>query len=158
MEEYAFRPDSCGAGEFRGGIGLVRQYRILADDMILQVRADRTRTLPYGLFGGGAGAPSRNILDPEAEAEDLPGKFTRTTIRDTVIRHEQAGGGGFGDPLRRDLAAIAEDVRDGKVSRDFAVSRHGVVFGEDGLSIDRERTEARRVALRQARDDEGMGR
>ena len=117
------RPDSCGAGEFRGGLGLVRQYRILADDTILQVRADRTTTLPYGLFGGGPGAPSRNVLNPDTAPEDLPGKFTRVVGRDTVIRHEQAGGGGYGDPLKRDLAAIAADLRNGKISRDYAVGR-----------------------------------
>lgn len=151
MEEYALRPDSCGAGEFRGGIGLVRQYRILADDTILQVRADRTATCPYGLFGGGPGAPSRNILNPDGACETLPGKVTRIVDRDTVIRHEQAGAGGYGDPLRRDLDAIANDLRNEKISRAFAIAHHGAVFTEsddgNGLMIDVEKTAARRAML-----------
>ncbi len=159
MEEYAFRPDSCGAGEFRGGVGLVRQYRILADDVILQVRADRTATLPYGLFGGEPGTGSRNILNPEGAAEDLPGKFTRVVGRDTVIRHEQAGAGGYGDPLKRDIRAIADDLRNGKISRDYAVSRHGVVFADDGLTIDAAGTAARRVEVEGGRGNgEGQGK
>lgn len=149
MEEYALRPDSCGAGKFRGGIGLTRQYRILADDTILQVRADRTATLPYGLFGGGPGAPSRNILNPDTAPEALPGKVTRVVGRDTVIRHEQAGAGGYGDPLDRDLAAIASDLRNGKVSRDYAAARHGVVFANDtALAIDATATDKRRAGLK----------
>lgn len=149
MEEYALRPDSCGAGEFRGGIGLVRQYRILADDTILQVRADRTATRPYGLFGGGPGAPSRNVLNPDGDSETLPGKVTRVVGRDTVIRHEQAGAGGYGDPLKRDLDAIAADLRNEKIRRDYAAARHGVVFADDdALTIDATATENRRAGLK----------
>lgn len=147
METYALRPDSCGAGEFRGGIGLIRQYRILADDTILQVRADRTDTRPYGLSGGGAGAPSRNILNPDNAAEALPGKFTRIVGRDTVIRHEQAGGGGFGDPLKRRLDAIAKDLGNEKISVEYAKAYHGVVFAGAGPAIDAEATAARRAEL-----------
>ena len=152
MEEYALRPDSCGAGRFRGGLGLSRQYRILADDTILQVRADRTATLPYGLFGGEPGTPSRNILDPDGRRTELPGKFTRLVGRDTVIRHEQAGGGGNGDPLERDLGAITEDLRNGKISGNYAEIRHGVVFAADGVTIDVAGTAARRDGMRDERE------
>ncbi|MHA1564540.1 MAG: hydantoinase B/oxoprolinase family protein, partial [Alphaproteobacteria bacterium] len=147
MEEYALRPDSCGPGKFRGGTGLVRQYRILADQTMLQVRADRTATRPYGLFGGGSGAPSRNTLNPQGVAQELPGKFTRTVGRGTVIRHEQAGAGGFGDPLERSLDAIARDLDNAKISRDYATAHHGVVFAGDGPAIDAKATVARRAEL-----------
>jgi N-methylhydantoinase B len=147
VEEYALRPDSCGPGEFRGGVGLVRQYRIMADDTILQVRADRTSTPPYGLSGGGGGACSRNVLNPDGSHEVMPGKFTRTVSRDTVIRHEQAGAGGFGDPLARDLGAIAEDLGNQKICADYATAHHGVVFDEAGAVIDEAATAARRAAL-----------
>jgi N-methylhydantoinase B len=146
MEEYSLRVDSCGAGEFRGGLGLTRQYRLLADEAMLQMRADRYVTPPYGLFGGGPGALSRNILNPDDEHEEMPSKFTRTVAAGTVIRHEQAGGGGYGDPLCRRLDLIRNDLREGKISPGFASVHHGVVF-TDG-NIDDAATRAARAAAR----------
>lgn len=126
MEEYALRPDSGGAGEFRGGLGLVRQYRLLADNAVLQLRADRHEHPPYGLFGGGPAASSRNLMQQgEGEWRQLPAKVTLEIGRGTVIRHEQAGGGGWGDPARRSRAAIAADIADGKVTPEAAARDYG---------------------------------
>ena len=125
MEEYSLRPDSGGAGEFRGGMGLVRQYRLLADNAVLQLRADRHEHPPYGLFGGGPGASSRNLIDRGAGFQVLPAKVTLEITRDTVIRHEQAGGGGWGEPARRSREAIGADIADGKVSAEAAARDYG---------------------------------
>jgi N-methylhydantoinase B len=116
VEAFAFRPDSGGAGRYRGGLGLVRQYRLLADEAVLQLRADRVRHRPFGLMGGQPGAASRNILNPATEARELPGKVTMRMKKGDVIRHEQAGGGGHGNPALRDPAAAERDVADGKVT------------------------------------------
>ncbi|MDA1099909.1 MAG: hydantoinase B/oxoprolinase family protein [Proteobacteria bacterium] len=151
IEEYALRQDSCGPGEYRGGLGLVRQYRLLADEAVLQLRADRVKIPPYGLFGGGRAAPSRNILDPDGRAEALPGKLTRTLHGGDVIRHEQAGGGGYGDPLHRDPDAVGQDVADEKISRTFAAANFGVILLPDGFQPDRAATAACRQRLRLAR-------
>ena len=146
MEEYGFRPDSGGAGRFRGGLGLVRSYRLLADDAVLQVRADRHAHPPYGLFGGMPAAPSRNTLIEDGAARELPAKVTLDVRRDMVLRHEQAGGGGYGDPLERDLDRLVEDLADGKVTPAFAVAAYGVVFAGD--AVDRLATGRRRAELR----------
>jgi N-methylhydantoinase B len=74
---------------------------------------------------------------------------TRRVGRGTLFRHEQAGGGGWGDPLERALPAIAADLRDGKISRDYATREHGVVFATD-RTIDTEATGAERAARRAA--------
>jgi len=146
IEEYGLRPDSCGAGLNRGGLGIVRQYRLLAEEAILQLRADRYETRPYGLFGGAAAAPSRNLLAHDGEPfELLASKVTRTIVTGDVVRHEQAGGGGYGDPLARAPDKVLEDVIDGKISAGFAEREFGVVV--DGGRIDRAATEARRAAL-----------
>lgn len=147
MDEYSLRPDSCGAGEFRGGLGLIRQYRLLAKEAVLQIRADRHDHPPYGLFGGKPAAPCVNILDPDGENIVLPAKITRTIGENVVVRHEQAGGGGYGDPLKRSLELIADDLSNGKISAAYACEFHGVVFGADGQSIDPARTAERRKEL-----------
>ncbi|MER9234732.1 hydantoinase B/oxoprolinase family protein [Mesorhizobium sp. M0622] len=122
MEEYSLREDSGGAGQYRGGLGLIRQYRILADNAILQLRADRHEHPPYGLFGGQAAASSRNLLKQDGEWRVLPAKVTLEIGKDTVIRHEQAGGGGWGDPAKRDPESIAADLLNGKTSPAQAVA------------------------------------
>ncbi|MEO8883289.1 MAG: hydantoinase B/oxoprolinase family protein [Devosia sp.] len=132
MEEYSLRPDSGGAGQFRGGMGLVRQYRLLADSAILQLRADRHEHPPYGLFGGRPGASSRNLLDAGGGWQVLPAKLTREIVRGTVVRHEQAGGGGYGEPGRRQNAAIAADLADGKVTPARAAADYGFRENDDG--------------------------
>ena len=125
MEEYGLRPDSGGAGRYRGGLGLVRTYRLLAEEAILQLRADRTEHAPYGLFGGKPGACSRNTMIDGSAERPLAGKVTMDIKRGMTIRHEQAGGGGYGDPAMRDPAAIAEDLADGKITPDYARREYG---------------------------------
>lgn len=132
MEEYSLRSDSCGAGKYRGGLGLTRQYRLLAKEATLQMRADRYVTAPYGLFGGMPGEKSLNILNPGSAAEILPSKLTRAVKAGTVIRHQQAGAGGYGNPLERDVGLIEKDLREGKISRRFAEENYGAIFAADG--------------------------
>lgn len=132
MNEYGFRDDSGGAGEHRGGLGLVRSYELLAGDAVLQLRADRTVHPPYGLFGGGPGAPSRNLLTHDGRTETLPGKVTLEMRAGMVLRHEQAGAGGYGEPLKRPFAAILRDIEDGKLSRERAAEDYALAFNQAG--------------------------
>jgi N-methylhydantoinase B len=153
IEEYAFVPDSCGAGKWRGGVGIRRSYRILAPEALLQMRTDRVAFRPYGLAGGEPGGPSRNHMVVDGETRPLPGKITTGVRQGTLIVHDQAGAGGFGDPLVRDVDLVAEDVRDGKISAAFAARHHGVVCDAAGMidtaATTRERTERQRAAARE---------
>ncbi|HDS1775818.1 TPA: hydantoinase B/oxoprolinase family protein [Pseudomonas putida] len=144
MQAYGFAQDSGGAGQYRGGLGLVREYRVLSEEVVAQVRSDRSNHAPYGLFGGKPGACSANFLRQGDALEALPSKFTMTLTRGAVIRHEQAGGGGYGDPLKRDLGHIEADLANGKISREYAERFHAVVF--DGERIDPDKTASRRAA------------
>jgi N-methylhydantoinase B len=155
IEEYSLRQDSCGPGKYRGGLGLVRQYRLLADEAVLQIRADRKDHAPYGLFGGGCGSPSRNVLNPESFPEQLPGKVTRDVGVGIVLRHEQAGGGGYGDPLARDLQLIRADLDSEKVSPGFAAEKFGVAFVGNSTQIDVSATERLRHSLAMTRGRRG---
>ncbi len=145
IDEYAFVPDSCGAGKWRGGLGLARQYTLLAEEATLQLRSDRMKFLPYGLDGGRPAAPTRNVLNPHAKARVLPAKLTSTMRRGDVLRHEQPGGGGHGDPFLREPARVAADVRNEKISLEYARREHGVVIDPLSFAVDEAETRALRA-------------
>jgi N-methylhydantoinase B len=149
VRRYGFARDASGPGKFRGGLALIRDYELLADDLMVQVRSDRTTTPPYGLFGGGAGTPAANVVNPDREAEKLPSKFMRWLNSGDVYRCQLASGGGWGDPLDRDPALVQRDVRDEKISVDYAERTYGVLFTPDTFEVDVERTASRRAELRE---------
>ena len=145
IEEYAFIPDSGGPGRYRGALGLVRQYRMLADNVTVQLRSDRALHQPWGLFGGGGGRAARTILNPgRDDAQALPSKLLRKIAKGDVFRGEMAAAGGWGDPLERDPARVAEDVRQEKMTLTHALDVYGVVIDAATLAVDDAATTARR--------------
>ena len=104
IERFGLYPDTAGAGKFRGGLGLIRDFRILADEATFQLRTDRTDFLPWGVEGGKPGTPTRNYLNPDnptddsAKGDTLPGKHLTALKKGDLYRMIQAGGGGYGDP------------------------------------------------------------
>jgi N-methylhydantoinase B len=135
VERYGLVPDSGGAGRRRGGLAYVREYALLAEQATLTIRTDRRDHPPYGLDGGDAGAPSTNIVVSNGNTRELPTMPMEayTLVRGDRYTHVAAGGGGFGDPLQRDPAAVLEDVLDGKVSVAAARERYGVVVTDGGV-------------------------
>ncbi len=137
VEEYALVPDSCGAGEYRGGLGVARSYRLLADEASLQLRADRMKIRPYGLAGGNEAGPAVNeITTREGNHLSLQSKINRKMDRGELVRHVQPGGGGFGDPFMRDPQRVARDVWNTKISAGYAREHHGVVVDPDTGELD----------------------
>jgi N-methylhydantoinase B len=150
--DYEFVPDTGGAGKFRGGMSQRKTWRMLADEGILQVRADRQTHRPYGLYGGGPGAAGRNVLDPGLPTEEkLHAKLTMTFRKGQVFRHELPGAGGWGDALTRDLSLVAKDLRDGLVTMAAAAHDYGVVARGDPPVIDNAATEVLRAKLHATR-------
>jgi N-methylhydantoinase B len=145
IEDYGLVPDSGGAGKFRGGLGLRRSYRLLADEAILQLRSDRLRFPPYGLNGGKPGGVAGNWLVRDDAKRAIPGKVTTTMQRGELLIHHQAGGGGHGDPFARAADAVARDVRNGKVSVAAARTHYGVAVDADG-TLDESETVRLRTA------------
>ena len=131
IERYGFAPDTGGPGKYRGGLGVLREYRILADDIYFGVRSDKCFHPPHGLFGGQTGAPAVNLIHSGAGDRVLPPMPMKPITLSTgdVYRHVMAGGGGFGDPLERDPEKVRADVLDGKVTIDHARDAYGVVLG-----------------------------
>ncbi len=133
IEDYALIPDSGGAGRFRGGLGLRRSYRLLADEAVLQLRADRLKFAPYGLDGGKPGGVAGNWLGEGDTVRSLPGKVTAIMRRGELLTHHQAGGGGHGDPYERSPEAVGRDVRNGKVTIPAARAHYGVAVDAAGV-------------------------
>jgi N-methylhydantoinase B len=132
IEEYGLVPDSGGPGRFRGGLGLRRSYRLLAEEAVLQLRADRLRFAPYGLGGGEPGGRAANWLGEAEVLRAIAGKVTTIMRRGDLLTHHQAGGGGHGEPMTRDPQAVARDVWNGKVSVAAARARYGVAVDMSG--------------------------
>jgi N-methylhydantoinase B len=120
---------------------------------MLQVRSDRAKIAPYGLFGGKPGTPSANILNPGPKQKELPSKFMTSLKSGDVYRCQLASGGGWGDPLERDPELVLQDVRNEKISVEFAAREHGVIVDPETFRIDWEGTEQLRKALRADRSD-----
>jgi N-methylhydantoinase B len=113
MVRYEFRPDSAGAGKFRGGSGLARAYQVLADDTTFTVLADRARHHPWGLGGGGPGAMTEVILRQGGKETKV---FPKSTLRlgaGDVVEIRTAGGGGYGSAARRSDPSVRRDVANG---------------------------------------------
>ncbi|MCO5091318.1 hydantoinase B/oxoprolinase family protein [Bosea sp. (in: a-proteobacteria)] len=146
LEHWSYVPDACGAGRFRGGIGVMREYRFLADAGRLQYRSERRKFLPYGVAGGQPGTPSFVLLDPYGEPQLLPGKGEVHLRKGMVIRVCQSGGGGYGSPLDRDPEAVGRDVRDELLGIAAARDVYGVVTSAAG-EVDAAATAALRARM-----------
>jgi len=150
VERMSLREDSGGPGRQRGGLGLQREFRVLADRASLSVLSDKNVIAPYGVRFGMSGAPNRFTVlrdGNEVEPSALPGKITGFALRrGDVVIERTAGGGGYGDPGERDPAFVATDVRYGYVSAASARNDYGVVIADGGADV--EATQALRESAR----------
>ncbi len=113
VARFELIPGSGGAGEFRGGLAFRRDYDLLAPAMVI-FRGDRAKFVPKGVAGGAPGRPGRFILNPGTPEEtEMPITCRVDLESGTTMRIEGAGGGGYGDPARRDPEASARDAREG---------------------------------------------
>jgi N-methylhydantoinase B len=148
---YEFIQDAMGPGKWRGGAPFRREYKLLADEAVLQVRSDRRDFRPFGLYGGGPGRPSMNYLNPDQNPAPLPSKLTMNMKRGDLFRHEVAGAGGWGDPLERDPALVLKDVLNEFVSPRAAREEYGVALAGEPLAVDAAATAALRQRMRTLR-------
>ena len=129
FERVEIRTDSGGAGRHRGGCGLRRDIRFVTEGEFLSV-IKKTRTAPWALDGGRQPDPNQVIVFPGTDRE------ARVSTKRTAVRPGDritlltAGGGGHGDPARRDPAAVRHDVAEGYVSPDAARDVYGVTLDD----------------------------
>ena len=149
IESYGFVPDTGGPGKYRGSLGIEREYRLVGtDEAVLQVRGDRHKFQPFGLYGGKPGAFASSIINPNSEDEQIPpSKFMKTMKKGDLFRAQLAGGGGWGNPYERDPKRVIEDVINGKISSNAASKEYGVQIDENTMSVDEQATRNLREAM-----------
>jgi N-methylhydantoinase B len=116
MECCELRPNSAGAGEFTGGMGLNRRYRILADDVVLSTYADRYVLPPQGRSGGTEGALARLFVERDGEIIELGAHSTLALKKGDAVEIRLPGGGGWGDPRKRLPELVTADFHNGLIS------------------------------------------
>jgi N-methylhydantoinase B len=125
ITRFGLVADSGGAGEWRGGLAMQREYELLESATVIR-RFNKTRFPPQGLAGGKPGSRARFVLRLGTKQEFE----TKASARVEMAAGERfllqsAGGGGYGDPHRRDRAALASDVAEGYVSPEAAAKDYG---------------------------------
>jgi N-methylhydantoinase B len=100
VQRYALRRGSGGAGEFRGGAGIIREIELLVDAQV-GLLCDRRRLAPYGLQGGAPGAKGRTTLTQRGRKRQLPSKCSLYLPAGAILSMETPGGGGWGGGKRK---------------------------------------------------------
>lgn len=121
---FGLIPDSWGAGEFNGGLGLYRRFLIEDDEVSLSLYSDHFVHPPRGQFGGQDGQLARLIVTRRGEAIVLDGMSTFALQRGDVVEIALPGGAGWGDPARRNQLSVADDVSEGLITSSFAERYH----------------------------------
>jgi len=148
VDSYSLVQNSGGPGTNRGGLGSQRKFTVNAPEIVLSTLFDRVKVKPFGLFGGKGGGNAsltikkkgedRFVPFTEAYHTASPSKFSGLTIhqRDEILLNSP-GGGGYGDPLRRNPELVLRDVEDGFISIRGAREDYGVVIEEtpDGFVV-----------------------
>jgi len=147
IERFAIHRDSGGPGRWRGGCGIVRDVRVLADAAELGIRIDNCRQPAFGVNGGQSGRPGRVLVNPDTAGEcDLATMSDGNRLkRGDLVRIITPGGGGWGSPLDRPAEDVLADVLDGFVSRESARADYGVVI--EGEAVDEVATRALRASM-----------
>ena len=155
IESHGLREGSCGDGEFRGGLGLRRDVRILGEVASLSVLGDKNIIPPFGVGGGMGGAGNRFTVIRDGatiEPSPVPGKVGDFPLQaGDVVRMETSGGGGYGDPLARTPQRVLDDVALGYISSEQARDRYGVVIDAEG-GVDEYATQEQRAKLQASRE------
>jgi N-methylhydantoinase B len=144
---YELIPDSEGAGRFRGGLGLRRDY-YFDHEVVFSVLADKAKFAPWGLAGGWPARPAHYVLNPDTDPRLLPSKTSIELHRGDVFSVQMGGGGGYGPPWERDAGYVRADVLAGKVSLVRARVVYGVVIDPATNLVDEQATATEREALR----------
>ena len=137
---YELVDNSEGPGEFRGGLGLRRDYEFVRGETSFTILSDRDRWGPSGLYGGQDGKRAVYVLEKEGQAEEVGSKVTLKLQPGEIVSYRTCGGGGYGPPEKRDPERVLKDVREGKVHPDRAREIYKVAVDTGSWTVDAEET------------------
>ncbi|MEN6316010.1 MAG: hydantoinase B/oxoprolinase family protein [Clostridiaceae bacterium] len=129
VERYGFIKDSGGAGEYRGGMGICREFRVLSDSLTCSLlEGERHKFAPWGLMGGKSGRPGAFYLCKNGEdAVKLPSKVSGIALKkEDLLTVCTPGAGGFGNPKKRNPENVLRDVIESRVSAETAEECYGI--------------------------------
>jgi N-methylhydantoinase B len=148
VNRRALRRDSGGAGRYRGGLGLEVEVQGLVEGSWTLADTGRHQFPPLGINGGQPGFPSDSLVRRPGDASFAHADLVRQLVpAGTTAVVVTAGGGGWGDPLARDLERVRRDVVEEYVSVDAAHDQYGVVFRPGTRDVDVQATMRRRAEL-----------
>jgi N-methylhydantoinase B len=160
-DRHAYLPGLEGAGTYRGGLGIVRDFRVLEHGTYMQCAIENTKDmLARGLDGGGDADASRIVVWPDTDREQVLQErtsFFGPLGPDDIVSVRSGGGGGWGPPLERDAEQVARDVRDELLTKDEARRTYGVVLEETDNDVRVEPTETAQLRRELAAKTGGTG-
>jgi N-methylhydantoinase B len=130
--------DTGGPGRNRGGLGIIQSYEIRIDEPKLSHTSQKTKTPPQGAAGGSPGRSGRWFVNKDtAQERELLNALGDLDYlqRGDVVTLTTAGGGGYGNPLERDVNSVVEDVREGYVSVESALADYGVEIDPKSFEV-----------------------
>jgi N-methylhydantoinase B len=135
VQRFELIKDSGGAGKFRGGLGIVREYINLADARF-SIRSSKHVIPPEGAAGGAPGRTGDIVINPDTPQEKhLPTRYADYPLKaGDIFRLDTPGGGGLGNPFEREPAKVLADVIQGYVSPERAARDYGVAVVAKGRS------------------------
>ena len=139
IENYGYRVDSAGAGKHRGGVGVERTYRFLTPAAATVIDYE-TKTRPWGIGAGQDVMNNTVVLYPGTDRALEAGQSHTNFTAGGAMANVTGGGGGWGDPFERNVAAVATDVRLGFVSAERAANDYGVAIDPVPFAVDEAET------------------
>jgi N-methylhydantoinase B len=129
--------DGVGHGRFRGGVGIIKDYRILNSSAEFTTDVNRSKVVPWGIDGGNEGTSNYMVILRGGKEIYRVRKISLfKLVRDYVVSIRTGAGGGWGDPRARDPSRVAMDVRDGLVSEGVAKEVYGVAVDARNWTVD----------------------
>jgi N-methylhydantoinase B len=121
VNRFGLRKDSGGAGEFRGGLGVIREYQVLDGEIKFTHRGERHYCTARGAHGGKDGIEAYSVIKRASGGEEIiPSKVVTELHKDDRLIIETAGGGGYGRPSKRTRERVLADIHDGKIGETTA--------------------------------------
>lgn len=150
VEQYSLNvDDGCGRGEFRGGFGLVKDYRINNSNATFTASFGRSLYPCWGMDEGGQGTPNYFVIYKQGKEPKKARKVAAEQLsKGDLIRLRTGGGGGYGNPMQRDPDRVLSDVTDGYLTVDQARRDYGVVIDSRTVALDLAATERLRAQMK----------